>query len=73
MSIDEIRGAHRARPFRPFWICLADGREIRVPHPEFLAMGDSPRTVIVALPRRGFEIIDVHLITGISFRRRQRA
>jgi len=73
MSIVEIRRVHRARPFRPFWICLADGREIRVAHPEFLMVVPDMRTLVVGVPRVGLEIIDAPLVTGISYRRQKRA
>ncbi len=72
MSINELRLAHQARPFRPFWLCLADGREIRVAHPEFLAVSWNGRSLAVTVQREGFEIVDVPLVTGISFRRHQR-
>ncbi len=72
MDINELRRAHRARPFQRFWLCLADGREIRVAHPELLMVSWEGRSVGVSIPREGFELIDVPLITGVSFRRRKR-
>lgn len=34
MSLDSIWGMVKARPFQPFVMTLADGRAIRVVHPE---------------------------------------
>jgi hypothetical protein len=45
MNINSILEAIRRRPFEPFSIRLADGRELPVPHPEFVAVG--PRRLIV--------------------------
>src|SRR5262245_10035992 len=43
MTLDQIRAAHFARPFRPFFLHLADGRTLHVPHPEFLAYSPAGR------------------------------
>jgi len=38
MDLNSIRAALRAEPFRPFELCLADGRRVPVKHPEFVAL-----------------------------------
>ena len=38
MDLNSIRNALREQPFRPFELCLADGRRVLVKHPEFVAM-----------------------------------
>src|SRR4029077_1141511 len=45
MEINAIREALHRQPFRPFSLRLADGRELFVPHPDFVAL--SPRRVVV--------------------------
>jgi hypothetical protein len=45
MELNAIREALHRQPFRPFSLRLADGRELFVPHPDFVAL--SPRRVIV--------------------------
>ena len=65
MSIQEIRKLYDARPFRAFTIHTADGRKIRVAHPEFMATAPTGRTVFVYLPDGSFEIIDVPLVTAL--------
>ena len=71
MKIAELRRAYRAKPFRPFRLHLADGREIPVTHPENMSVGTDGRCIAVYVPREGFEIIDVPLLTAIDFRRKQ--
>ena len=54
MTTEQVRQLHRARPFRPFMIQLADGREIFVMHNEFLSIAPSGRTIIVHQPDDSF-------------------
>jgi hypothetical protein len=78
MTIEQIRQLHRAQPFHPFEIHLADGRSLPVPHPEFLAITPPGRTVIVTKKDGTFEIVDLLLVTTLrphangGSRRRQR-
>ena len=68
MTIEQLREAHRIRPFRPFTMYLADGRAVAVPHHEFLAHSSSGRTVIVQhLEDTSISIIDLLLVTEIKF------
>lgn len=67
MTIDQLREVHRARPFQPFTMQLADGNEVRVPHPEFIWFHPkNARTVIVGLPNGAFKIIDLLLVASIE-------
>jgi hypothetical protein len=43
---------HEARLFQPFTLHLAEGREIRLDRPEFLAQSPTGRTVSVGQTRR---------------------
>jgi hypothetical protein len=70
VTIDELRKAYAARPFRPFVLHLADGREIRVRHPEFLAMAPTGRIISVT-EGEGFHVIDMFLVTDLEFRGRE--
>jgi hypothetical protein len=45
MDIQTIRNALHRQPFQPFVLRLADGRQLHVPHPDFVAV--SKRTVAV--------------------------
>ena len=66
MNVEQFRQVHRAHPFRPFRLHIADGREIKVPHPEFVAQFPSGRAIIVTHPDESFELIDLTLVTSIS-------
>ncbi len=71
MRIDELKRAKDERPFRPFLIHMADGREITVRHPDAVAW-DNPRIAICATPG-GWEVIDVALITSLAMRNEGKA
>ena len=66
MTIEQLRQAHQAQPFRPFTIHTADGRAVLVPHSEFLARSPSGRTVIVYHVDESFSIIDLLLVTELE-------
>ncbi len=66
MTIQQLRAAHRAAPFRPFTIHMADGRTFHIPHPDFLSMSPSGRTVIVYQEDEEFSILDLLLMTEIE-------
>jgi len=57
---------HRAEPFRPFRIHLADGRNLDVAHPEFLAYTPKGRTAIVMRLDETYEVIDLLLVTSLE-------
>ena len=65
MTIQEIRKLYDARPFRPFDIHTADGRRIRVSHPEFMATAPAARTVVVYQADGSFDVIDLLLVSGL--------
>ncbi len=56
MTIQQLRSAHRAAAFQPFTIHMADGRTFPVPHPDFLSMSPSGRTVIIYQENEEFSI-----------------
>ena len=45
---------------------MADGRELAVKHPEFLARSLSGRTAILHGHNDGFEVIDLLMVTTIE-------
>jgi hypothetical protein len=69
MTIDELRRVHRAQPFEPFILCLADGRSLVVAHPEAMAFSPTGRTVFVYPPDGNFAIVDLLLVTSILINR----
>ena len=64
MNIEQIRILSHSQPFRPFEIHIADGRSVRVKHPDFLAFGG--RSITVYEDPEIAETIDVRLITSIE-------
>jgi hypothetical protein len=66
MVLEAVRMAIRRQPFRPFTLQLADGRQMVIPHPEFIAI--SGRTVIVTnASNEVYAIIEPLLIVSIEY------
>ncbi len=68
MTIEQMRTAYQAQPFRPFIMHLADGRTVPVEHREFMMTVPSGRTVIVAQPDDTVNIIDLLLVTDLEIK-----
>lgn len=66
MTVQQLRGAHRAVPFQPFTVRMADGRSFHVPHPDFLSMSPTGRAVIIFQEDEEFSILDLLLMTEIQ-------
>ena len=65
MTFDEIRKPYCAAPFRPFEIVLTNGRQVRVNHPEFMALSPDEDTVVVYESDRHLTI-DVPLVITVK-------
>ena len=63
MTIEQLRRTHRATPFQPFTIRMADGRQFPIPHPDFLSMSPSGRTAVIFHPDDSASIVDLLLMT----------
>src|SRR4051794_35528142 len=61
VTIEQIKRLYEAQPFQPFVIHLASGREVAVPHREFIWAAPSGRTIFVELPDESVDIIDLLL------------
>jgi hypothetical protein len=64
MDLNSIRNALREDPFRPFALCLADGRRVEVKHPEFVAMNQ--RIVIVTDEESNTKILEPLRIVSLE-------
>ena len=73
MSPDAVKKFMHAAPWRPFVLCLADGRAIQVPHPDFISITRNGRSVIVATVDEDYEVIDVFLILSIKTKGSQKS
>ncbi len=67
MTIKDLKKAKDQRPFRPFFIHTADGREFEVRHPDAVAWGaEDFMTVAYMSPTGDWEMIDISLATSIK-------
>ena len=66
MTINNIREFYSARPFNPFIIHLADGRNVLVSHPEWMSFSPSGRSIVVHGQDDSFKMIDTVLITELE-------
>jgi hypothetical protein len=66
MTIEQLRTVHRAQPFRPFTIRMADGRALHVPHSEFLSHSASGRTVVIHHADETFSVVDLLLVNELE-------
>lgn len=66
MTAEQFRTMHKANPFRPFTIHLADGRTLPVPHRDFVSQSPSGRTIIVYQSDEGFSVVDLYLVTELE-------
>lgn len=67
MRAEDLQEVIRAAPFRPFQIVFADGRQIVVPHPEWIFYPPKQqRTAVVMEPDGRLHIIDVMLVQRLE-------
>jgi len=66
MTMEQLRKAIRAVPFKPFTICLADGQKLPVPHPECVAIGTGATRTVAAADGEEYRIIDLFLVTSLD-------
>ena len=73
MSPDAVKKFMHATPWKPFTLCLADGRKIDVPHPDFISISRAGRTVVLTNVDDEFEMVDVFLILSAKTKGRQKS
>lgn len=67
MTIEKLRETYSDKPFRPFKLHLADGREIPVLSREFIMEVPAGRTIVVCQPDGRVNLIDLLLVTDLEF------
>ncbi len=67
MQTQQLRESLKNEPFRPFRMHLADGRSLRVVHPEQVSVSPGGRTAVVWLGDESSQIVDVMLVTSLEF------
>jgi hypothetical protein len=68
VTVEKLRELYNTRPFQRFVIHIADGREIPVPHPEWMLFVPGTRLVHVAQRDSTVNIIDVMLVTDVELK-----
>ena len=72
MTIDALKDALTARPFRSFVIHLP-GRSIDISHPEQVVFPNDGISTIVLVPNGHIHILDMREINGLKLRPPRRA
>jgi hypothetical protein len=67
MTIETLDRAIHATPFRPFSFMMADGRELPVPHRDFIAFNGKGRTAVITDESDGFDVVDLLLVSSLRF------
>jgi hypothetical protein len=67
MDVAGVREACRKQPFTPFSLRLADGRELHIPHPDFVFVTPGGRRVVVVGQDESMSIIEPLLIVSIDY------
>jgi hypothetical protein len=67
MKIEQLKKMKDQRPFRPFSLRMADGKEIRITHPDAIAWGsEDSRTVTCISEKDDWNVIELALITSLG-------
>jgi hypothetical protein len=66
VTLDAIREARDASPFKPFVIRTADGNDFVVPNHDSLLVAEQGKTLIVVTADQKFHILATELVSSIS-------
>jgi len=66
VTIEQVRTTLATRPFQPFMVRMADGRQFPIPHPDFLSMSPAGRTAVIFNPDGSASIGDLLLLTELE-------
>lgn len=67
MTLQDFRKLYDAEPFQPFTLHLANGKEISVLHPDFVAVPSAGRTVVVITPDNSrMHMVDLLLVSSLE-------
>ena len=73
LTIDDVRKLYWADPFRPFKVCLDDGREVVVSERLHIALDPTGRSIALALPDETIDLVAVQRIADLKPARAKRA
>jgi hypothetical protein len=66
MHLEQLQELVRAQPFEPFWVVMANGDRLLVPHEDFIWIMPNRRVVMVALPNGASRWVNLQLVAGIE-------
>lgn len=67
MDIEALRDVRNNKPFVPFTLHLADGRQVRVPHPELILIPPTNARIVAVSSSAGrIRLIDLLLVVEIE-------
>jgi hypothetical protein len=66
MAVEQIRSLQDATPFRAFRVHMANGKSVKVPHPDFMNLSPTGRIMIVYRADDSFELINTLLVTSVE-------
>jgi hypothetical protein len=68
MKADEIRKLLHNRPFRPFFVHVADSGRLLVKHEDFIALAPSGREMVLYRHDRpdDYQVVDIMLVTRLE-------
>ena len=66
MTAEQLRTTLHARPFQPFTIRMADGKQFVVPQPEYCSISPTGRTAVVFHFNGAASIVDLLLMTELE-------
>ncbi len=70
MNIRTIIGLRDKAPFRPFGVHLANGRSIRVHHPDLLSPSPTGRELVIRSPDGSLNLVDADQVTSVALPKR---
>lgn len=66
MTTEQLDAVHKAQPFQPFTLHVADGTKHDVSHPELIWRTPGGRTIVVSGGGEEMAIIELLLVTKIT-------
>ena len=67
MTTEQLRQAHRAKPFRPFSIRLANGQRYSIPNPDSIALAPTGRTAAIWHDDGSASLVDLPHMIELEF------
>jgi hypothetical protein len=65
MTAEQVLLLKDSAPFRPFQMCLEDGRVLLVPHPDFLTVAEDDQPAHLYDSDDGIETVDLLLVVSV--------